>query len=91
MKTVTALPAPALSYKPRVKRLLIKGVIYLTSENFIIFAGAIGAFWLWCGVCMDDTEKILYGALIWLISFMPWALRQVLREIRQDRLCIKQK
>lgn len=43
MKATTALPAPALSYKPRVKKFLIRGIIYLTSDKFSIFVGVIAA------------------------------------------------
>ena len=73
MKTVTALPAPALSYKPRVKKLLIKGIIYLTSEKLFTFASVIAVLWEWWGVCTDDTHTIAYGAMAWLAAFTPWA------------------
>lgn len=68
MKTATALPAPALFYKPRVKKLLIKGIIYLTSEKLFTFASVIAALWSWWGVCTDDTNTIAYGAMVWLAA-----------------------
>ena len=88
MKTVTALPAPALSYKPRVKKLLIKGIIYLTSEKLFTFASVIAGLMSYIGVILDDNLLIAYGGIAFLIGFMPWATRQTLRDIRQDKLGI---
>lgn len=88
MKTVTALPAPALSYKPRVKKLLIIGIIYLTSDKFSIFVGVIAALMSYIGVLLDDNNLIAYGAITFLIGFTPWAWRETARDIRQDKLGI---
>lgn len=90
MKTATASPALALSYKPRVKRLLIKGIIYLTSEKLFTFASVIAALWSWWGVCTDDTHAIAYGGMLWLAVLAPWICRQTARDLRQDRLGLKQ-
>ena len=90
MKTATALPAPALLYKPKVKKLLNKGIIYLTSEKLFTFASVIAVLWEWRGVCTDDTHTIAYGAMAWLATFTPWAWRQTARDLRQDRLGLKQ-
>lgn len=89
MKTATTLPTPALSYKPRVKKFLIRATIYLTSEKFITFAGVIGALCTWWGVCTDNNYRIATGAIILISSFAPWAWRQTARDLRQDRLGIK--
>lgn len=88
MKTVTALPAPALSYKPRVKELLIRGIIYLTSDKFSIFVGVIAALIEYIGILLDDNNLIAYGAITFLIGFTPWAMRETARDIRQDKLGI---
>jgi len=88
MKTVTALPAPALSYKLRVKKLLIRGIIYLTSDKFSIFVGVIAALMSYIGVLLDDNYIIAYGAITFLIGFTPWAMRETARDIRQDKLGI---
>lgn len=88
MKATTALPAPALSYKLRVKKLLIRGIIYLTSDKFSIFVGVIAALMSYIGVLLDDTHIIGYGGIIFLVGFTPWALRQTARDIRQDKLGI---
>lgn len=88
MKTVTALPAPALSYKPRVKKLLIKGIVYLTSDKFSIFVGVIAALMSYIGALLDDNNLIAYGAITFLIGFTPWAWRETARDIRQDKLGI---
>lgn len=90
MKTVTALTTPALSHKPRVKKFLIKGIIHLTSGKFVTFASVIAVLWEWWGVCTDDTHAIAYGAIVWLAAFTPWACRQTSRDIRQDRLGLKE-
>lgn len=85
MKTTTALPVPALSYKPRVKKFLIKGVIFLTSEKLFIFASVIAALWAWWGVCIDDTRAIACGAIIWAAAFAPWAWRQAARDMKHNK------
>lgn len=90
MKQATTLLAPTLPYKPTVKKYLIKGIIYFTSENFFIFASVIAALWTWWGVCIDDTHAIAYGALVFLGAFTPWAWRKTARDLRQDRLGIKE-
>ena len=86
MKTTTALPAPALSYKPRVKKCLIKGIVYLTSDEFIIFAGVIAALMSYIGVLLDDNHIIAYGGIAFIIGFTPWSMRETARDIRQDKL-----
>lgn len=86
MKTVTTLPAPALSYKPRVKKYLIRGIIFLTSQKFSIFVCAIAALMSYIGVLLDDTHIIGYGGIVFLAGFMPWAFRQSARDTRQDKL-----
>lgn len=86
MKTATALPAPALSYKPRVKQFLITGIIYLTSEKFSIFVTVIAALICWAGVCIENDRVTGYGGIVFLIGFTPWSIRHTLRDIRQDKL-----
>ena len=86
MKAATALPAPALSYKPRVKKYLIRGIICLTSDKFSTFVGVIAGLMSYIGVILDDNHLIAYGGIAFLIGFMPWATRQTLRDIRQDKL-----
>ena len=88
MKTATASPAPALLYKPRVKKILLKGIIYLTSEKSSIFVGVIAAMMSYIGILLDDTHIIGYGGIAFLVGFTPWALRQTARDIRQDKLGI---
>ena len=86
MKTATTLPAPALSYKPRVKKHLMRGIIYLTSDKFSTFVGVIAGLMSYIGVILDDNLLIAYGGIAFLIGFTPWATRQTLRDIRQDKL-----
>lgn len=88
MKATTALPAPALSHKLRVKKYLIKGIIYLTSDKFSIFVDVIAALVSYMGILIDDNLIIAYGAIIFLIGFTPWAMRETARDIRQDKLGI---
>lgn len=89
MKQVTALPAPALSYKLRVKKLLIKGVIHLSSEKFFIFATIIAGIVCWIGACIDSAYTIAYGAIVWLSAYTPWMCRQTARDRRHYRLGLK--
>lgn len=83
MKTATALPAPALSYKPRVKKLLIKGIIYLTSEKIAIFATVAAAILAWSGCFSDNTRLTGVGALMFLMGQVPAWMRQTARTIRR--------
>lgn len=85
MKTA-ALVAPALSYKPRVKKLLARGIIYLTSKNFTIFVGVIVALMSYAGVLFNDNLLIGYGTVAFLLGFLPWATRVASRNMRQDKL-----
>lgn len=86
MKATQTLPVPAQSCQPRVKKLLIKVIIYLTSEKFSIFVTVIAALIAWWGVCVDEERITAYGGLVFVIGFTPWAIRETLRDIRQDRL-----
>lgn len=86
MKTVSASQAPAMPYNPMVKKHLIKGVIYLTSNKFSIFVGVIAALMCYIGVLLDDTNTIAFGGIEFIVGFTPWAIRQSLRDIRQEKL-----
>lgn len=88
MKTVTALPAPAVSYKPGVKRFLIRVIIYLTSDKFTIFVGVIAALMAYIGILLDDISLTVSGAITFLAGFAPLAMRETARDIRQDKLGI---
>lgn len=85
MKATTALPAPALSYKPRVKKFLIRGIIYLTSDKFSIFVVVIAALFCWVGVCIENCHLIGYGAIAFLIGSVPWSIRQALRDMSREK------
>ncbi|MCX4289073.1 MAG: hypothetical protein OSJ46_06175 [Duncaniella sp.] len=38
------------------------------------------------GVLLDNNHIIGYGGIAFLVGFTPWATRQTLRDIRQDKL-----
>lgn len=86
MKTSFALQAPTVSEGQRVKKFLIQGIIFLTSEKFRIFVGVIAALICYAGVLMDDMHVIGYGALTFIAGFTPRAIRDTARETRQDRI-----
>lgn len=90
MKAASTLQAPALARPQRVKKLLTRGIIYLTSEKFSIFVTAIAALICTAGVCIDDEHVIGYGGIVFLVGFTPWSTRQTLREMRQDKLGLKE-
>ena len=75
MKTESALPIPASSYKNRVNILLIKGVIYLTSEKFSIFVTVFATLICWVGVFIDNYRLIGSGAILFLLGFAPQTMR----------------
>lgn len=86
MKVTQTLPVPAQTSRPKVKKLLIKVIICLTSKKFSIFVTAIAALIAWWGVCIDSERVTAYGGLVFIIGFTPWAIRSTFRDIRQDRL-----
>lgn len=83
MKTVQTLPLSATSHKLRVNKLLIRGIIYLTSEKFGIFAGGIGAAITYYGFITDSNRHLAIGALIALVGFLPWSIRNTTRDFRR--------
>lgn len=85
MKT-TSLPALALSYKPRVKKLLAIGVICLTSDKFSTFVGVIAGLMSYAGVLFNDNLLLGYGTVAFLLGFLPWATKIASRHMRQDKL-----
>lgn len=89
MKTTTALPVPALAYKPRVKIYLIEGIICLTSKNFSIFASIAAALMEYVGVLSDNYRLVAFGALVFLVGFLPWGIRDTARYFRQDNIGLK--
>lgn len=77
MKATQTLPAPAELCRPRVKKLPIKAIIYLTSEKFSIFVSVIATLIAWWGVCIDNERITAYGGLVFLVGFTPWAIRDI--------------
>lgn len=86
MEATQTLPVPAQACRSKVKKLLIKIIIYLISEKFSIFAGAIAALIEWHGVCSDNKHMTACGGIVFLIGFIPWAIRETLRDTRQERI-----
>lgn len=89
MKTEIALPAPVLLYEPRVKKYLIQGIIFLTSDNFRIFVGVIAVLILYMGVALDDAYVLAYGAATLIAGFAPGVIRETARDARQQKLGLK--
>lgn len=89
MKTEIALPAPVLLYEPRVKKCLIQGIIFLTSDNFRIFVGVIAVLILYMGVALDDAYVLAYGAATLIAGFAPGVIRETARDVRQQKLGLK--
>lgn len=90
MQTVSALPVPASSRKHKGNKHLVKGIICLTSENFVIFACAVGTLLTWWGVSVSAPRAVALGAIAWISGFAPWAWRETARGIRRERLGLKQ-
>lgn len=90
MKAITAIPAPVTYRRQSVKKLLIKVIICLTSEKFFTFAAVIGCLIEYIGVLIEDDYLIVAGAVVFLIGFTPWSWRQTRRDIRQDKLGLKE-
>ena len=89
MKAVTALPTPAAYRRQSVKKLLVKVIICLTFEIFFIFAAVIGCLVSYVGHMINNDHIIAYGAVTFLVGFTPWSIRQTCRDIRQDKLGLK--
>lgn len=89
MKTIIALPAPAMVQEPRVKKCLIQGIIFLASDNFRIFVGVIAVLILYMGVALDDAYVLAYGAATLIAGFAPGVIRETARDARQQKLGLK--
>lgn len=83
MKTVQTLPLSAAPRNLCVKKLLLKSIICLTSEKFSIFAVGIGAAITYYGFIIDSNRHLAIGALIALVGFMPWSVRNTTRDFRR--------
>lgn len=90
MKAISTIPTAEVYRSQSVKKLLIKVIIYLTSQKFFTFAAVIGCLIEYIGVLIDDEHIIAYGAIVFLIGFTPWSWRQTRRDIRQDKLGLKE-
>lgn len=90
MKAITAIPAPVVNRRQSVKKQLIKVIICLTSEKLFTFATVISFLIEYIGVLLDNEHIIAYGAIMLLIGFMPWSWRHTCRDIRQDKLGLKE-
>lgn len=90
MKVITVIPAPVVSRRQSVKKQLIKVIIRLTSQKFLTFAAVISCLIEYIGVLIDDEHTIAYGAIVFMIGFTPWSWRQTRRDIRQDKLGLKE-
>lgn len=88
MKTAV-LQAPANMCREGVKKLLTRGIIFLTSEIFFTFALMAGALFSYFGLIIDSNNWIAAGAIIFLVGFTPWSIRQTARDLRQQRLGVK--
>lgn len=87
MKTVKALPASALSHKPRVKNSLLE-VLFTSHRKNSIFATAIAALISYIGALFDDNNIIVFGGITFLVGVTAWSMREIARDIRQDKLGI---
>lgn len=88
MKTTLILPASQHRSRVNVKKLLIRGIIYLSSENFRIFVAIAAGLIAWWGVFADNDRLTDWGGLMFVIGLAPWAFRDTAREIRKNRLGI---
>lgn len=79
MKTVTVLSAPPTSRKPKVKKLLIKGNIYLTSEKFAIFVTVIASIMCWIAALDGNDALTAASGFLYVIGVTPWIIRETMR------------
>lgn len=71
------------------EKLLISGVIFLTSEKFFTFTAVIGCLVCWLGILDDSSGTTGFGGMIFLAGFSPWSIRLTLRDVRQQRSGVK--
>lgn len=86
MKTVSTLQAQARPQPLKVNKLPINSIIHLTSENFAIFVTAIATLICLTGVCIDNDHMVGYGGIVFLTGFIPRAIRQTARDVRQSKI-----
>lgn len=89
MKTVIVLHSKTEIHHRLVKNHLITGIIYLTSQNLFTFVAIVSSL-IACAALIIGSERLMaIGALLFLTGFAPWSLRRVRRDMRQDRLGLK--
>lgn len=90
MKTTQTIPLQAAPCQSQVKRFLIKGFLFLTSEKFATFASGIGALVATAGAIVEAPRFIIYGSCVFVAAFTPWAMRCATRDVRQCETGAKQ-
>ena len=85
MKTALTIQAQEKARKQSVKKSLIKVIIFLTSPNFFTFATVIANIICWWGNIIDDNEMVVWGGVVFLAGFIPWAWRETSRDMRNPK------
>lgn len=85
MKITQTLPAPSMMWQPRVKKFLMAGIIYLTSEKFAIFASVTAAAISYIGVLLENDPIIALGGATFIIGAAPHGIRETARDSRQEK------
>lgn len=86
MKAVLTMPDPAYVQRRVVNKYLITGIIYLTSENFIIFASVIAFIIEYLGLIMDCSWVMTTGAISFVAGVLPYSVREAVRNSKCPNL-----
>ncbi len=91
MKTTQTLTVEAANCQPKVKQLLIKGIVFLTSKKFAIFVMAISSIISYVAAIMELYILTAYGAMLFIGGYCLTTFREMARDNRQARLGIQKR
>lgn len=83
MKTIELTPPRGLNRVKLGNKFLIMGIIFLTCENFLIFATGTGALLCWLGACLEIHRMAAIGGVAFILGLAPRAFREAARDFRR--------
>jgi hypothetical protein len=81
MKTIQLTANSVNSHQARVNKSLAKVIIHLSSMQFVMAMTIVAFLVMYLGLLTDRNNMVAYGALTFLVSFAPFAVRETLKSI----------
>jgi hypothetical protein len=79
MKTIQLTGDSVDLHPARVNKSLAKVIIHLTSTRFVVVMTAVAFLIEYAGLLINNNNLVAYGGLTFLISFIPFAIRETLK------------